>query len=66
MLTLADIAKAYGPHTLFEDVTLFLQRQERSGTITSFNYDSISYVSDILVSSEPSRRFFEKSDMPII
>jgi ATP-binding cassette, subfamily F, member 3 len=33
VLTLADLAKAYGPHTLFEDVTLNLQRQERLGFV---------------------------------
>lgn len=33
MLTLADISKNYGPRTLFAEVTLFLQRQERLGFV---------------------------------
>lgn len=33
MLTLSDLRKAYGPRTLFEDVTLFLQRHERLGFV---------------------------------
>ena len=33
MLTLADLSKSYGPRTLFAEVTLFLQRQERLGFV---------------------------------
>ena len=33
MLTLADIAKSYGTRTLFEDVSLFIQRTDRYGLV---------------------------------
>ena len=33
MLTIADISKSYGPRTLFEDVSLFIQRSDRLGLV---------------------------------
>ncbi len=33
MLTLADVSKAYGPRTLFEDVSVFIKREDRLGLV---------------------------------
>ncbi len=33
MLTIADISKSYGPRTLFEEVSLFIQRSDRLGLV---------------------------------
>src|ERR1019366_1187146 len=33
MLTLADVSKSYGPRTLFEDVSVFIKREDRLGLV---------------------------------
>src|ERR1035437_5303466 len=33
MLTLADVSKSYGPRTLFEDVPVFIKREDRLGLV---------------------------------
>jgi len=33
MLTLADVSKSYGPRTLFEDVSVFIKREDRFGLV---------------------------------
>ncbi len=33
MLTIADVAKSYGTRTLFEDVSLFIKRDDRLGLV---------------------------------
>ena len=55
MLTLADIAKAYGPKELFSDVTLTLQRRDRLGLVGANGAGKSTLFRIILGEEEPDR-----------
>jgi len=55
MLNLANIAKAYGTKTLFEDVTLFVQRADRLGLVGPNGAGKSTLFNIILGTEEPDQ-----------
>jgi ATP-binding cassette, subfamily F, member 3 len=53
MLTISDVCKAYGPQTLFEDVSLQINREERIGLIGPNGAGKSTLFSLILGTEEP-------------
>jgi ATP-binding cassette, subfamily F, member 3 len=51
MLTLADISKAHGPRTLFEEVSLFIRRDDRLGLVGA-NGTGKTTLFNIIIGSE--------------
>jgi ATP-binding cassette subfamily F protein 3 len=55
MLTISDVCKAYGPQTLFEDVSLQINRAERVGLIGPNGAGKSTLFSLILGTEEPDK-----------